>query len=92
MPIEPHGLAGGKCYATPDGQIRKVLKIVGDDLTYVSRTSAPSARAGAGNPRVGRQQSRLLPMSTRVSIAIRSGRTRLSYARAASTPRSDHDC
>jgi hypothetical protein len=39
MPIEPHALAEGKCYATPDGEMRKVLKIAGDDVTYVSRPS-----------------------------------------------------
>ena len=41
MPVEPHALHEGKCYATPDGEVRKVVKIGVNDVTYISR--APSS-------------------------------------------------
>jgi hypothetical protein len=51
MPVEPHALHEGKCYATPDGEVRKVLKIAGNDVTYVPRTSA----SGREQPREGQE-------------------------------------
>ena len=51
MPVEPHALAEGKCYATPEGEVRKVLKIAGNDVTYVSRTSS----SGREQPREGQE-------------------------------------
>ncbi len=47
MPIEPHAIAEGQCYATADGEVRKVVKIGVNDVTYVLRTSS----SGRGQPR-----------------------------------------
>jgi hypothetical protein len=77
MPVEPHGLAGGKCYATPDGEIRKVLKIVGDDLTDVSRTSAP-AREQASETQ-GLVVSNLACCRCRPGCRLRSGAGELGF-------------
>jgi hypothetical protein len=37
MPVDPSTVAKGKCYATSGGQVRRVLGISGNDVTYESR-------------------------------------------------------
>ena len=51
MPIELHAIAEGQCYATSDGEVRKVLKIGVKDVTYVLRTSS----SGREQPREGEE-------------------------------------
>ena len=51
MPIEPLAIAEGQWYATADGEVRKVVKIGVNDVTYVLRTSS----SGREQPREGEE-------------------------------------
>ncbi len=51
MPIDPHAIAEGQCYATAEGKVRKILKIGVNDVTYVSPTSS----SGREQPRDGEE-------------------------------------
>lgn len=51
MTVDPHSLSAGKCYLTSDGQVRRIVEIIGDDnVNYETRSAQQPEEWHPGPP------------------------------------------
>lgn len=59
MAVDPHSLSAGKCYLAEDGQIRRIVEIIGDDNVNYEVRSAQRPEEWRHGPSLSSRLSRV---------------------------------